>query len=84
MLLKKEGFHRLMDLLYDSDGKKIPLRDFFKDYNQVSYYNSFYRVKKELLKLGIIEIRDKTIRLTNRGQVVASLYVALKQRLERD
>ena len=50
---------------------KVDKHTFYNDLNKFSYYNSFFRVKDELIKKGLIEIEQnnkvKYIKLTNKG-----------------
>lgn len=50
---------------------KVDKHTFYYDLNKFSYYNSFFRVKDELIKRGLIEIEQnnkvKYVKLTNKG-----------------
>lgn len=70
-LLRKTGFYRTINLL-PSDGSIIKLREFFAKLMRFDNYNTFLRVKSELLKKRIIEIdyNQRHIRLTRNGVVL--------------
>ena len=71
-LLKKKGFKDTLSVLINQDNYKADKHTFYNELNKFSYYNSFFRVKDELIKKGIIEIehnnsRVKYIKLTKKG-----------------
>ncbi|MHA1914338.1 MAG: hypothetical protein ACW986_12835 [Promethearchaeota archaeon] len=69
-LLKKKGFKDTMFVL-TQNGNKLDKHTFYNELNKFSYYNSFFRVKDELIKKGLIEIEHhnkvKNIKLTEKG-----------------
>lgn len=69
-LLKKKGFKDTMFVL-TQNGNKLDKHTFYNELNKFSYYNSFFRVKDELIKKGLIEIEQnnkaKNIKLTEKG-----------------
>ena len=80
-LLKKKGFKDTFQILINQDNYKADRHTFYKELNKFSYYNSFLRVKEELVKKGIIEIgynnsRVKYIKLTEKG---VALYNKLSE-----
>lgn len=69
-LLKKKGFKDTFYVL-SRNNNKLDKHTFYNELNKFSYYNSFFRVKDELIKKGLIEIEQnnkvKHIRLTEKG-----------------
>ena len=69
-LLKKKGFRDTFQILTPKN-RKMEKHEFYKNLNQFSYYNSFFRVKDELIDKGLIELiaanGKKFIRLTKKG-----------------
>ncbi|MHA1986415.1 MAG: hypothetical protein ACW98D_07245 [Promethearchaeota archaeon] len=69
-LLKKKGFKDTMFVL-TKNGNKLDKHAFYNELNKFSYYNSFFRVKDDLIKKGLIEIENsnkiKYIKLTEKG-----------------
>ncbi|MFX0104486.1 MAG: hypothetical protein ACFE75_03225 [Candidatus Hodarchaeota archaeon] len=70
-LLKKKGFKDTLCVLVKQKDHKTDKHTFYNELNKFSYYNSFFRVKEELLTRGLIEIentnRVKYIKLTEKG-----------------
>lgn len=70
-LLKKKGFKDTLAVLVSQKGYKTDKHTFYNELNKFSYYNSFFRVKDELLRKGLIEIENtskvKYIKLTEKG-----------------
>ena len=70
-LFKKKGFRDVYQVLMQYKDYKVDKHTFYNDLNKFSYYNSFFRVKDELIKKGLIEIEQnnkvKYIKLTNKG-----------------
>lgn len=70
-LMKKKGFRDTFHILTSSKDYKCEKHAFYNELNQFSYYNSFFRIKEELLKRKLIEIEVKDsknyIKLTKRG-----------------
>jgi predicted transcriptional regulator len=50
---------------------KTDKHTFYNELNKISYYNSFFRIKEDLIKKGLIAIEKKNkkkhIRLTKKG-----------------
>ncbi|MFX1479209.1 MAG: hypothetical protein ACFFCI_13835 [Promethearchaeota archaeon] len=69
-LLKKKGFRDTFTVL-TKNNNKLDKHAFYSELNKFSYYNSFFRVKDELLKKGLIEIENsnkiKYVKLTEKG-----------------
>ncbi|MFX0021223.1 MAG: hypothetical protein ACFE9S_02785 [Candidatus Hermodarchaeota archaeon] len=70
-LLKKKGFKDTLSVLINQKDYKTDKHTFYNELNKFSYYNSFFRVKEELIRKGLIVIENtskvKTIRLTEKG-----------------
>jgi len=70
-LLKKKGFKDTLSVLINQKDYKTDKHTFYNELNKFSYYNSFFRVKEELIKKGLIEIENtskiKFIKLTEKG-----------------
>ncbi|MFX1391095.1 MAG: hypothetical protein ACFE9Z_13605 [Promethearchaeota archaeon] len=70
-LLKKKGFKDTLAVLIKQKDYRTDKHTFYNELNKFSYYNSFFRVKEELIKKGLIEIENtskvKYIKLTNKG-----------------
>ncbi|MHA2283127.1 MAG: hypothetical protein ACXAC5_19980 [Promethearchaeota archaeon] len=69
-LLKKKGFKDTMFVL-TKNNNKLDKHKFYNELNKFSYYNSFFRVKDDLIKKGLIEIENsnkiKYVKLTEKG-----------------
>ena len=88
-LLKKIGFYRTLDIL-PSDGSELKLNEFYAKLIKSDNYNTFLRVKFELIEKRIIEIdmirtkkRDRFIRLTGNGVVLKFRLKELIQQIEK-
>lgn len=70
-MLKKKGFKDTLEVLIDQKDHRTDKHTFYNELNKFSYYNSFFRVKDELIKKGLIEIENtnkvKYIKLTEKG-----------------
>jgi predicted transcriptional regulator len=69
-LLKKKGFKDTMYVL-TKNNNRLDKHAFYDELNKFSYYNSFFRVKDDLIKKGLIQIENsskvKYIKLTEKG-----------------
>ena len=81
-LLKKKGFRDIFQILIPNKGYKCEKRAFYNELNKFSYYNSFFRIKDELIKRGLLEIEindgKKYIKLTKRGVEVYNKLMEIK------
>ncbi|MFX1317137.1 MAG: hypothetical protein ACFE9T_14850 [Promethearchaeota archaeon] len=72
--LKKKGFRDTYQVLLQYKDNKVDKHTFYNELNKFSYYNSFFRVKDDLIKKGLIEIEHnnkvKYIKLTEKGKEV--------------
>ncbi|MFX1499764.1 MAG: hypothetical protein ACFFDH_02225 [Promethearchaeota archaeon] len=70
-LLKKKGFKDTFHVLINQKDYKTDKHTFYNELNKFSYYNSFFRIKDELIRKGLITIENtskvKTIRITKKG-----------------
>jgi len=55
-LIKKKGFKDTINILANADAHRLVRRDFYEKLNETSYYNSFMRVRDELIDLDLLEI----------------------------
>lgn len=86
-LLRKIGFYRTLDIL-PSDGSSIYLNKFYAKLIKFDNYNTFIRVKSELLKKKIIDVyydekMARCIRLTGNGVVLKLRLKELIQQIEK-
>ncbi len=81
--LKKKGIHDTFRVLTKFEKYKTDMRTFFKELKEISYYNSFYRVKDALIKKGIIIMRksknQKFIELTQKGITIYNKLIELNE-----
>ncbi len=73
-LLRKLGFYKTINIL-PGDGNSIRVNEFFAKLMKTDYYNTFLRIKFELLEKEIIEIdyndeHIRYIRLTKNGVIL--------------
>lgn len=86
-LLKKIGFYRTLQIM-NYDGIPIEIHKFYEKFNKEGYHNQFLRIKKELLKKDIIQIkkaknRKRMISLTGNGIVLKLRIRDIIQQLEK-
>jgi hypothetical protein len=81
--LKKKGFRDTLEVLTQFKNYKTDKHTFYNELNKFSYYNSFFRVKDDLLKRGLIEIehndKKKYVKLTNKGLDVYNRLVEINK-----
>ena len=80
-LLTQKGFRDTFSILSKQKNYKMDKHIFYKKLNAFSYYNSFFRIKNELINKGIIEIKYnndefKSIKLTKKE---ITIYNKLKE-----
>ena len=56
-MLKKKGFRDTFHILA-SKNYKCEKHAFYNELNKFSYYNSYFRIKDELIKRGLLEIKN--------------------------
>jgi len=85
-LLKKKGFKDTLSVLINQKNYKTDKHTFYNELNKFSYYNSFFRVKEDLIKRGLIEIentnRVKYIKLTEKGLEVYKMLDEINKMLK--
>lgn len=81
--LKKKGFRDTLEVLTQFKNYKADKHTFYNELNKFSYYNSFFRVKDDLLKRGLIEIerndKKKYVKLTDKGLDVYNRLVEINK-----
>jgi predicted transcriptional regulator len=86
--LKKKGFRDTLHVLTQYKGQKIDKHTFYNELNKFSYYNSFFRVKDDLLKKGLIRIEKKDdgkfIKLTDKGLEVYNKLIEINQIINKE
>ncbi len=79
--LKKKGFRDTFQVLSQFKGYKTDKHTFYNELNKFSYYNSFFRVKDDLIKRRLIKIeknnKKKYIRLTEKGLIVYNKLIEI-------
>jgi len=79
--LKKKGFRDTFQVLTQYKNFETDKHTFYNDLNKFSYYNSFFRVKEDLIKRGLIKIelnnKKKMIKLTKKGMDVYNKLVEI-------
>ena len=79
--LKKKGFRDTLEVLMQFKNHKTDKHTFYNELNKFSYYNSFFRVKEDLLNKGLISIelnnKKKYFTLTNKGLDVYNKLVEI-------
>jgi hypothetical protein len=81
--LKKKGFRDTLEVLMQFKNYKTDKHTFYNELNKFSYYNSFFRVKEELIKKGLIQIehnnKKKYVKLTEKGLEVYNRLVEINE-----
>jgi len=79
--LKRKGFKDTFQILIEVKNNRVETREFNRELNKFSYYNSFFRVKADLIKKELIVIEQKNskkfIRLTEKGLKVYNKLVEI-------
>ena len=79
--LKKKGFRDTLEVLIQFKGYKTDKHTFYNELNKFSYYNSFFRVKEDLIDKGLIAIelnnKKKYVKLTDKGLDVYNRLVEI-------
>ncbi len=70
-ILKRKGFWNTFQVLAPYQTAKVDIHVFYNEFKKFSYYNSFFRIKEDLVRKGLVEIeqnsKKKYVRLTNKG-----------------
>jgi predicted transcriptional regulator len=86
-MIRKKGFRDTYQVLSQYKNKKIDKHTFYNELNKFSYYNSFFRIKDELLEKGLIRIEKKEdrkfIRLTEKGLELYDKLVEMNQLINK-
>ncbi|MFX1557967.1 MAG: hypothetical protein ACFFC1_11265 [Promethearchaeota archaeon] len=81
--LKKKGFRDTLEVLTQFKNYKTDKHTFYNELNKFSYYNSFFRVKDEMIDRGLIEIelnnKKKYVKLTDKGLDVYNRLVEINK-----
>ena len=90
-LYKRRGCRETLFALYSSKNHGCSLPEFFEKLEQEehSYYNAFFRVKEDLLKLGLIEYRrnrykEKVIQLSSKGIKIVKILKEIEKIMAMD
>ena len=82
-LVKKKGFVDTLQVLTSFKNYKADKHAFYNALNKFSYYNSFFRIKEELLDRGLIKMEangsKKYIILTEKGLSVYNKLVEVNK-----
>ena len=78
-LIRKKGFLDTLQVLTSFKGNRVEKHTFYDELNKFSYYNSFFRVKDQLIKRDLIRIENsgkkKYIMLTDKGLAIYNKLV---------
>ena len=81
--LKKKGFRDTLAVLTQFKNFKVDKHTFYNELNKFSYYNSFFRVKDDLIDKRLIEIeqnnKKKYVKLTEKGLDVYNRLVEINK-----
>ena len=81
--LKKKGFRDTLEVLMQFKNYKTDKHTFYNELNKFSYYNSFFRVKEDLIEKGLITIeqnnKKKFVKLTDKGLEVYNRLVEINE-----
>ncbi len=79
--LKKKGFRDTFQVLTQFKNFETDKHTFYNELNKFSYYNSFFRVKEDLIDKGLIKIeknaKKKMVKLTKKGLDVYNKLVEI-------
>jgi len=85
--LKKKGFRDTLEVLIQFKGYKTDKHTFYNELNKFSYYNSFFRVKEDLINKGLIAIelnnKKKYVKLTDKGLEVYNRLVEINNLINK-
>ena len=79
--LKKKGFRDTFQVLTQYKSYETDKHTFYNELNKFSYYNSFFRVKEDLIDKDLIKIekngKKKMVKLTKKGLDVYNKLVEI-------
>ena len=79
--LKKKGYRDTMTVLAQFKNFKTDKHTFYNELNKFSYYNSFFRVKDDMIEKGLISIEEnnkkKIVKLTDKGLLIYNKLVEI-------
>jgi hypothetical protein len=79
--LKKKGYRDTMTVLAQFKNFKTDKHTFYNELNKFSYYNSFFRVKDDMIEKGLISIEEnnkkKFVKLTDKGLLIYNKLVEI-------
>lgn len=79
--LKKKGFRDTFQVLTQFKNYETDKHTFYNELNKFSYYNSFFRVKEDLINKGLIKIersnKKKMVKLTKKGLEVYNKLIEI-------
>jgi len=85
-LIKKKGIRDTFYILSKYENYKTDIYIFYNELNRFSYYNSFLRVKDELINKGLIFLKKdkkkKYISLTEKGILIYNKLVEINEIIE--
>jgi predicted transcriptional regulator len=90
-IYKRKGTKATLFALYSAKNYSCTLPDFFEklEFEENSYYNAFFRVKSDLLTLGLIEFgrnrsKEKVIKLTQKGVKIVRILKEIRTIFNQD
>ena len=79
--LKKKGYRDTMTVLSQFKNFRADKHTFYNELNKFSYYNSFFRVKDDMIEKGLISIEEnnkkKYVKLTDKGLSIYNKLVEI-------
>lgn len=79
--LKKKGYRDTMSVLSQFKNFRADKHTFYNELNKFSYYNSFFRVKDDMIEKGLISIEEnnkkKYVKLTDKGLLIYNKLVEI-------
>ncbi|MFX0030093.1 MAG: hypothetical protein ACFE8B_12845 [Candidatus Hermodarchaeota archaeon] len=85
-LLKRRGVYNTLIIISSFQNFRVDKHTFYHKLNEFSHYNSFIRIKDELIQKGLLEIQLNNsscyFELTHKGQRMLYLLKELDKLLE--
>ena len=83
-LSKQRGFKDTFNILSKYKKFKVVKKKFNEELNKISYYNAFYRIKDDLVQMGMVNIEKnngkKMVGLTEKGITVYKMLLEINKR----